>query len=83
MSKKTPTSPARAHHRTMREILSGIDKKKDPTPDELDRISKVFAKMGGSWEQLFKGSAEDVVLLKRILRIVAKKGLVGDKSDWT
>lgn len=82
MSKRTPTSPVRAHHRLMRSLLSTIQKKKDPTPEQLDKVAKVFTRMGGSWERVFKGSAEDMVLLKRVLKIAAKRSVMSDKQDW-
>lgn len=82
MAKRTPTSPVKAHHRLMRSLLSSIQKKKDPTPEQLDKVSEVFTRMGGSWERVFKGSAEDMVLLKKVIKIAAKRSTFSDKPEW-
>lgn len=82
MSKRTPTSPVRAHHRLMRSMLSQIEKKRDPTPEQLDRLADVFASMGGSWERVFKGSGEDMVLLKKVLRVAVRKDILSEETKW-
>jgi hypothetical protein len=38
--------------------------------------------MGGSWERLFKGSAEEVNLLKKIVKIAIEKGVISKKPKW-
>ncbi len=80
------SNPVRAHHRfllTVATSLLGGDKAYSPTPKELDRVSKVFVRAGGSWKRLFEGSGADVDLAKRIMRIAAKNGHLTPKPDWS
>lgn len=82
---KSPTTPLRAHHRFLLTILKSHvpeGKKYEPTPVELDRVSTVFGKAGGSWARLFNGSVDDVDLAKRVLKIAAEKGHLSAKSNW-
>ena len=64
------TTPIRADYRIMKDILTtsfgqaGVS----PTPKDLDLVSKVFLRAGGSWEQVFLGSVKDVALLKKTLK---------------
>lgn len=78
--KQTPTHPLRSHHRMMLTMLKG--KSFDPTPDELECVSRVFIKAGGSWERLFKGAVEDNALLRKVLKIARKKGFLSKVSNW-
>jgi hypothetical protein len=57
-------------------LLDTFFKKKNALhdPKEFDKVSRVFAKAGGSWERLFKGAAEDLNLLKRVIKIALKTG---------
>lgn len=67
----------------MRNLLSTIEKRKDPTPEQLDRVAEVFTLMGGSWERVFKGSADDMVLLKKVLKVSARRDDVfATKPKW-
>lgn len=80
------SSPVKANHRfllTVATSLLGGDKAYSPTPEELDRVSSVFVKAGGSWERLFAGSGEDVDLAKRVMHVAAKKGHLTPKPDWS
>ena len=37
---------------------------------------------GGSWERVFGGSIEDMVLLKKAVKIAVKKGAITKKPQW-
>lgn len=81
----SPTTPLRAYHRFLLTILKSHvpeGKKYNPTPGELDRVSTVFDKAGGSWARLFDGSADDVNLAKRVLKVAAEKGYLSTKPNW-
>ena len=75
MKKVDPTSPIRADHRMIKDIL---DKQGDVLHNvaEYETINKVFAKMGGSWSRVFRGSPDDIVLLKKICKVAVSKGFV-------
>jgi len=80
------SSPVKASHRflmTVATSLLGGDKSYSPTPEELDRVSSVFVRAGGSWERLFSGSVDDVDLAKRVMRVAAKKGHLTPKPTWS
>ena len=53
-----------------------------PTPEELERVSRVFIKAGGSWERFFKGANKDMTLLRKVLKIAKKKGCLSKSPDW-
>lgn len=79
-----PKDPSRADHRfikwTLKEILS-----KHPVehrPSEFDHVCRVFARAGGSWESLFKGSSRDIALLRRILKVAIKKGFLSKRESF-
>lgn len=74
----------RAHHRMMREIIvtTLASAKVSPRPEDYDLVSRVFAKAGGSWERVFRGSVRDVQLLKSVLRVAAKKGYLTKDPEW-
>ena len=84
MAGKTPTSPIRAYHRLMQTMVSSSHRKAGvkPTPEELDRVSRVFQKAGGSWEQVFLGSVDDLVLLKKTLGVAVKAGVFSKSPTW-
>lgn len=70
-----PSDPSRADHRFIRYCLRNFVKPKViHDPDDFDKISRAFSRAGGSWERLFKGSARDVVLLRKLLKLAAKHG---------
>jgi hypothetical protein len=81
MSNITLQTPVRSSHRIIHKIISssfpGID---EPSPEVCDKISEVFKKMKGSWESVFKGSAKDISLIKKILRVALKKKLLKKKK---
>lgn len=78
------TSPLRAHHRLMKEILSGSygSLHATPTPEELDLVSRIFQRAGGKWSQVYLGSVKDINLLKKTLKIAAQKGYLTRASNW-
>ena len=74
-----PKDPSRADHRFIRYQIKNFLGKKQPVmhiPAEYDRVARVFHKAGGSWERVFQGSARDIVLLRRILKIAIKQGFI-------
>jgi len=83
MASITPQWPVRADHRFMLKIadmvLSG---KIHPRAGEFDRLSRVFSKAGGSWERMFSGSADDVAILKTVMKVAFKHGYLMKKENW-
>lgn len=79
-----PNDPSRADHRFIRYQLKEFLGKKPihHNPAEYDHAARVFARAGGSWERLFRGSAKDVVLLRRILQIAIKKGFISKREPF-
>jgi hypothetical protein len=79
-----PSDPARADHRLIRYMLVTFFKKKkvQHDPKAYDRISQVFALAGGSWERLFKGSARDLGLLKKCIKVAIDKKVLSIAPKW-
>jgi hypothetical protein len=79
-----PATPLRAHHRLLKEILSSSfsDAKVNPTPDDLNLVSRVFQRAGGSWIRVYGGSVRDVTLLKKTLKVAVQKGYLTKASNW-
>jgi hypothetical protein len=72
-----PKDPSRADHRYIQyQIKNFMKKPVVEDPDEYDHLCRVFARAGGSWERLFKGSVRDIVLLRRIIKLGIKKGFL-------
>lgn len=73
-----PEDPTRADHRLMVYMLKTFMGKEKVLhdPEEFERVTDVFARAGGSWVRLFQGSAKDLNLLRRILKIAAKNGFL-------
>ena len=82
MDKITPQKPLRADHRFMLKLASSVLDGVEFIPSEFNRVARVFSKMGGSWERIFKGSPFDVSLLKRVLKKAAKHGYLTKKESW-
>jgi hypothetical protein len=83
MSKPTPQWPTRADHRFILKLTSlTLGGKIVPLPGEFDRVSRVFSKAGGSWKRVFHGSAEDIDLLKKVLKVAFKHGYLTKKEKW-
>ena len=76
------TSPIRASHRFLRTLLSTGHKGLEPRPEELDAVSRVFAKAGGSWRGVFHGSTDDIDLLKRVVGVAVKGGRITKAPQW-
>ena len=79
-----PSDPVRADHRMIRYMLTTFFRAKRPEhdPEEYDRVSNVFALMGGSWERIFKGSVKDIDLLKKCLKVALSKGVISKAPKW-
>lgn len=78
-----PDDPARADHRFIRYQLKNFMKGEVVhDPEEYAHVGRVFRRAGGSWERLFKGSARDVVLLRRIIKLAVKKGHISKAPRW-
>jgi hypothetical protein len=79
-----PSDPSRADHRFVSYLLDNFFKKKRPRhdPEEFDRVVRAFARAGGSWERLFRGSAKDIVLLRRLLKLAIKHGYISREPKF-
>ena len=78
-----PQSPIQADHRFLMKFIDVcVGDKVEVRPSELNRLSRVFCRMGGSWERLFRGSPQDVALVKRIIKQAAKHGFLSKKEKW-
>lgn len=60
-----------------------LPKKVEPDPVAFGHICKVFHLAGGSWKDLFDGSVEDVQLLRRIIKVAVKIGVLRRAPKWT
>ena len=80
-----PNDPLRADHRKLKDLLEIIGKagKIQHLPEEYDWVVAVFGAMGGSWEAVFKGSAHQISLLKKILKHAIKAEILSPKPSWT
>lgn len=83
--KATPSLPLKAHHRLLLHMISAFygDAKIDPRPEELDRISRVFQRAGGSWDRFYAGSMDEVDLLKKVLKVAVAKKFISASSKWS
>jgi hypothetical protein len=78
-----PKSPVRADYRFIKQVIGSIlEGKVEPRPEEFDLVCKVFTKKGGSWERIFKGSPQDVSMLKDILKAAFDGGYLTAKAKW-
>jgi len=79
----TPVSPVRADYRFMRKLVSSVlGGKVEEVPKEFDFMIGMFRKAGGSWERIFRGSPQDIQLLKNILKWAYKKDRLTKKMSW-
>jgi hypothetical protein len=81
----TSEVPVRASHRYIARLLK-TDFKDDhvrPDPEALDRVGDVFAQLGGSWADLFRGSAEQVGLLRNVITAAIKTDVLPRKPKWS
>ena len=79
-----PLIPSRADYRYIKKMLSSVlGGKAENFPDEYDLISRVFVRYGGSWRNLFLGSALETSKLKKVLRVALKLGYLTRSPKWT
>lgn len=84
MAMLNPKVPLQADHRYLKKLTSVVlGDKADPRPEEFDRVSRVFLKLGGSWERLFHGSPEEVDRIRRVLKVAFKRGYLTKQGDWS
>ena len=77
------SGPVRADHRFIDQLVSStLGGKVERIPSEYDFLARVFRRAGGSWERLFRGSPEDVALLKKVLKRAVKNGYLTEKRGW-
>ena len=76
MKPVNPTTPIRADHRLIKNILEKQPGDVQHIEREYNMICKVFRKSGGSWLKLFKGDPDSIVLLKKICKSAVKNGFV-------
>lgn len=76
MKPVNPSTPIRADHRMIRDILEKQPGNVQHIESEYNTLCKVFAKAGGSWEKVFYGDPKSIVLLKKICKIAVSKGFV-------
>lgn len=82
-AKLDPLKPSRADYRLIHRILeSTFSGKVIHTNDSYEVVVAVFRRAGGSWEKLFLGSADDLGLLKTILKMAVKKEIIPKTSEW-
>lgn len=83
LAKLDPLKPSRADQRLIRKIMDTMFSGKVlHTEASYELIARVFQRAGGSWEKLFGGSVDDMVLLKRVLKVAFKKGHIPKASQW-
>ncbi len=76
-------SPVRADHRFLRRMITvTLGGKLEHVPAEFEKVTRVFAKAGGSWERIFRGSPDDLNLIKRVLKVAFDKGYLTKKWIW-
>jgi len=78
-------TPVRASHRYIARLLKTDfkDKHRLPDPEACDRVSEVFARLGGSWADLFLGSSEQVALLRNVITAAISSGVLPPKPKWS
>lgn len=82
MGTMSPIEPSRADHRFIKKVMESSFEEAEHVPKEFNLIIAVFKKAGGSWERIFRGSVDDIVLLKKIIKIALKKGRITKKPKW-
>jgi len=75
--------PSRADYRLIYKVLeSSYAGQVLHTEDAYAVIVKVFQRAGGSWERLFLGSADDLGLLKRVVKVAFKTDHIQKAPKW-
>ena len=83
MATSNPQTPVRADHRFIKKLMDSVlSGKVSNRPEESDRISDQFMELGGSWFRIFNGSPADVTLLKKVIKVLYKKGLLTKSPKW-
>jgi hypothetical protein len=79
-----PSDPMRADHRMIKELLQimGRHDKVQHCPEEYARVIGAFCGIGGKWEDVFKGSVEQVALLKKILKHAIDNKWLSPAPKW-
>jgi hypothetical protein len=78
-----PIVPSRASYRLIRKLLDmAYAGRVEHRLEEYSRIEKVFARSGGRWEVLYRGSGAHLSLLKKILSVAFKKGFLTRRDAW-
>ena len=79
----SPKEPVRADHRIIKKVIS-TSLKGDVVeiPSEFDHISRVFSRAGGSWERLFRGSVDEILRLRKVIKIAYKHGHLTKQGKW-
>lgn len=73
----SPSEPIRADHRFIQKLLgSSFGGKVAPGPEDFEMLTRVFRKVGGSWQRIFQGSPADITLLKLVLRSALDRSLL-------
>ncbi len=79
----TPSWPVQADHRFILKMVKlTLEGKVIPRPEEFNRVARVFLRAGGSWERLFRGSPDDVGLIKTVLKVAFKHGYLTKTPEW-
>ena len=77
MSSKTiKDQPVRSDYRFLKDLISKFGKDAVHIRSEYDHILKVFRKAGGSWKNVYRGNAQDISLLKSLVKVAYKTGKI-------
>lgn len=81
--------PFRSDYRLIHRLMLHASKSKktkknlvSPTDQDIQKVLKAFQHFGGSWEKLFKGGIDDMVLLKKIIKVGVKEHLFNLAPSW-
>lgn len=83
MSIQSPITPVKASHRFIQKCVKIVTGGKvQENADEFDMINRAFLKLGGSWEQIYMGDPNSIVLLKKIIKVMYKANRLSKKEEW-
>ncbi len=83
MSTQSPITPIKASDRFIQKCVKIVlGDKVEARPEEFDLINTLFLKMGGSWEKIFRGDPDSIVILKKIIKFLYKKDKLTKKVEW-
>lgn len=69
--------PVRADHRLLARMIDlTFGDKVVVRTKELDWLSRVFSRSGGSWEGIFTGSTDEWTRLKKLIKLAYEKGFL-------